>query len=83
MSEQRFDPHEWITSAEAATLTGYSRDTFIKATRRGAIESTKRGNMLFYRREEIIEYVKKMRELGTRKHTPKVYLDSQSPQTAQ
>jgi hypothetical protein len=75
MSEQRFGPQDWITSAEAATLTGYSRDTFIKATRRG--------NMFFYRREEIIEYVSKMRELGTRKHTPKIYLDSQPPQTAQ
>lgn len=83
MSEQQFDPQEWITSAEAAALTGYSRDTFVKATKRGDIDSTKRGNMLFYRREEIIKYVAKMRELGTRKHIPKIFLNSNSIETAQ
>jgi len=43
MSEQPFNPVEWITSKEAAELTGYSRNAFLSATNRGSIESIKLG----------------------------------------
>jgi len=75
MSEIPFDPSEWITSAEAAALTGYHRDAFPKAARRGSLRSTKRGNMLFYLRADILAYIQQMQALGPQKHTPKAYRD--------
>ena len=39
MSEQQFDPKNWVTSKEAADMTGYSRDAFPKAAKRGGLDS--------------------------------------------
>lgn len=81
MSEQQFDPlnqKEWLTSTEAATLTGYSIDAFSKAAKRGALHGVKRGNARFFRRDDILAYVALMNALGTKKHTPKRYRDEQN-----
>lgn len=71
MSEQEFTPREWLSSKEAADLTGYSRHAFIKAKDRGLISSIKIGNMLFYKRADILEYVERMKVLGPQKHDPR------------
>lgn len=75
-----FDPNEWITSKEAEDLTGYTRRAFINATKRGTLSYIKRGNMLFYKRDDVLQYVQRMRDLGNKKHTPKIYRETQSTQ---
>jgi excisionase family DNA binding protein len=73
MSEARFDPQEWLTTAEAAAITGYSRENFVKAKERGLLEAVKRGRMLFFRATDITAYVERMKAEGPQKYTPKIY----------
>ena len=79
MSEQHFDPTEWITTTEAAESTGYCGDTFVKAYHKGVLHSIKRGHTRFYRKSDILAYVERMKELGPQKHTPKKYLEIEKP----
>jgi excisionase family DNA binding protein len=67
-------PIDWLTTREAASLTGYSAITFRQAARRGTIPHTKKGNILLFRREDVVSYYQRMMELGSSKHTPKEYL---------
>lgn len=73
MAEQPFNPVEWITTSEASELTGYHRNAFINATRRGALESIKRGHTMFFRKQDVLAYISRMNKLGTKKFTPKKY----------
>lgn len=72
MSEA-FDPTEWISSKEASETTGYSRNAILSATNRGSLESIKIGNMRFYKRKDILEYIQRMKDLGPQRYTPKVH----------
>ena len=65
-----FDPVEWITTQEAATLTGYSADYFRKAIRRGRLLGRKRGRDWFMDRAEVLAYAEEMQRLGPAKHNP-------------
>lgn len=69
--EETFTPGEWITTSEAAELTGYSIPNIHRAKQSGRLKAIKRGNMLFFRREEILEYAREMRALGKMKFMPK------------
>lgn len=83
INPSEFNPSEWITSKEAQELTGYARNTILDAARRGDISSVRRGNMLFYRREEVVKYLNAMKSLGSQKHVPKIHRKSEDiPQTA-
>lgn len=73
MSEQTFDPTEWITTAEAAKIAQCTTHNLTRAARSGVLDAIKRGNMLFFRRNEILDYIQRMKELGADKHTPKVH----------
>jgi hypothetical protein len=73
MVEPTFNPVEWVTTREAAELSGYTKENIIKAKQRGLLEAVKRGNMLFFRSRDIVEYAKRMREKGTSKYTPKKF----------
>lgn len=66
-----FDPVEWITTQEAAELTGYSKDYFRKAILRGILKGVKRGRDWFLSRAEVLAYAEEMRRLGPAKHSPK------------
>ncbi len=66
-------PDELITTLEAAELTGYTIHNIHKARQRGALTAVKRGNMLFFRRKDVLEYARRMRRLGKEKYTPKSY----------
>lgn len=63
-----FDPNEWITTQEAAELTGYTRHNLTRAARTGTLNPVARGNMLFFRRNEVLEYSQRMQTLGRKKH---------------
>ena len=73
MSEQRFDPQEWITTAEAADLVGCTTHNLTRAVRSGGLNAIKRGRMLFFQRDEILEYIQEIEALGKDKHIPKIY----------
>jgi len=66
-----FNPGEWITTQEAAKITGYTKRNLTKMAKSGNIQSVKRGNMLFFRLGDILQYVQLMQAMGTAKHTPK------------
>ena len=61
---------EWITTSEAAELTGYGPVTFRWLVREGRIAGRKRGRDWFLDRSSVLEYVEEMRQLGPQKHDP-------------
>ena len=65
-----FDPMEWITTTEAAELTGYSSVTLRLFAREGRIKGCKRGRDWFLDKKSVLAYVEEMRRLGTAKHDP-------------
>jgi excisionase family DNA binding protein len=65
-----FNPKEWITTAEAAELTGYTSRNIVKAINKGRLHGVKRGGTWFLRKEEVQTYAKEMSQLGSRKHDP-------------
>jgi len=65
------DPPEWITTTEAAELTGYARAYFRQLIQRGRLHQVeKRGRDWFLSKDEVLAYSKKMKELGSAKHDP-------------
>jgi excisionase family DNA binding protein len=65
-----FDPREWITTAEAAELTGYRRAHIRYLLKEGYIKGQKFGRDWMIDRESVQTYVQKMKELGPAKHDP-------------
>ena len=65
-----FDPTQWITTGEAAELTGYSASNFRKAIGRHLLRAEKRGRDWFLDRGEVLHYAETMRLLGPTKHNP-------------
>ena len=65
-----FDPIEWITTKEAAELTGYDTSRFRQLAKRGVIRATKRGRDWFLCKAEVLAYHEKMQRLGADKHNP-------------
>ena len=68
------NPTEWITTTEAARLTGYARAYFRQLIQRGRLHQVeKRGRDWFLSRAEVLAYAEKMKTLGTAKHAPTRY----------
>ena len=65
-----FSPTEWITTQEAAELTGYTADYFRKAIKRNLLHGQKRGRDWFLSKAEVLAYAERMRKLGPAKHDP-------------
>jgi excisionase family DNA binding protein len=65
------NPTEWITTAEAAELTEYNPEYIRQMIRRGVIKAEKKGRDWWIDKNSIVEYVEKMKQLGTAKHSPK------------
>lgn len=66
-----FDPLQWITTAEAAELTGYTPAYFRQLIRRGKLHSVKkRGRDWFLDKAEVLAYKQKMERLGDAKYDP-------------
>ena len=65
-----FNPSEWITTKEAAELTGYSPVSVRWMVREGKIEGQKFGRDWLVKRASVLEYTRRMKELGSDKHDP-------------
>lgn len=60
----------WVTTREAARLTGYDTSTICVALRKGHIEGKKIGRDWLVLRDSLLEYKRQMDSLGTDKHNP-------------
>ena len=61
---------EWITTKEAAELTGYTDARFRQLAIEGTIAARKRGRDWFLSKADVLAYAEEMRQLGTSKHDP-------------
>jgi excisionase family DNA binding protein len=65
-----FSPTEWITTAEAAEITGYTTARFRQLAKDGAVVAQKRGRDWFLDKSSVLAWVETMKRLGTSKHDP-------------
>jgi excisionase family DNA binding protein len=65
-----FNPTEWITTAEAAELTGYHVRYLRQLVNEGKIHAIKRGGIFWIDRGSVITYSNEMKRLGPAKHDP-------------
>jgi excisionase family DNA binding protein len=61
---------EWITTAEAAELTGYNLEYIRQMIRRRVIVAEKKGRDWWVDRASIEAHAEEMKQLGTAKHDP-------------
>jgi excisionase family DNA binding protein len=61
---------EWITTAEAAVLTGYDATHVRYLVREGHIRGKKFGRDWMVHRGSLLAYAGEMKKLGTAKHDP-------------
>ena len=64
------NPTEWITTREAAELTGYAAAYFRQLIKRGRLQARKRGRDWFLDKAEILAYAETMDRLGKKKYDP-------------
>jgi len=65
-----FNPTEWITTKEAAELTGYSVDYLRRIMRKGRVEARKWVNTWMINKASLLAYKREMDCLGRSKHDP-------------
>jgi excisionase family DNA binding protein len=70
MTTEDVNPIEWITTTEAAELTGYTDARFRQLAASGAIAAKKRGRDWFLSKADVLAYTEEMKQLGTAKHDP-------------
>jgi len=66
-----FNPTEWITTAEAAELTGYSVQYLRRMVRQGRVRARKWVNTWMVDRSTLLDYKREMDSLGREKHDPR------------
>jgi excisionase family DNA binding protein len=66
-----FNPTEWITTSEAAELTGYDPAHIRWLVRNGHIQGRKFGRDWMVERKRLLQYKQQMDELGSAKHDPR------------
>jgi excisionase family DNA binding protein len=66
-----FNPSEWLTTKEAAELSGYDASYVRLLVRRGKVEGRKFGKAWMVNRQSVCEYAEKMKDLGPSKHDPR------------
>jgi len=71
MTTENFNPTEWITTTEAAELTGYTASYLRKAISRGLLFAEKRGRDWFLSKADVLAYAEEMKRLGSAKHDPR------------
>jgi len=65
-----FNPTEWITTQEAAELTGYEPAHIRYLAKRASIKGRKFGRAWMINRESVKEYADRMKQLGPARHDP-------------
>ena len=60
----------WITTGDAAALTGYARGTVRRLAGRGLVEAVKVGRDWLVNRESLLAYKGRMEALGRERHNP-------------
>ena len=65
-----FDPTEWITTAEAAELTGYSPHYVRRLMRNDRVMAKKWGNSWMINKRSLLSYKQRMNELGRARYNP-------------
>ena len=64
------DFDQWITTQEAATLSGYNVYHIRRLAVRGRIEAKKQGRDWFLNRDSVLAYVARIEQLGRAKYDP-------------
>jgi excisionase family DNA binding protein len=70
MTAENFDPVEWITTTEAAELTGYTDAYLRQLIGRDRLQAKKRGRDWFLSKADVLAYAKEMKRLGSAKFDP-------------
>jgi excisionase family DNA binding protein len=68
--QTNLDVTEWITTKEAAELTGYHVKYVRRLVKEGKIAGAKRGRDWWVDRASVEAYVDEMKRLGPAKHNP-------------
>jgi excisionase family DNA binding protein len=55
---------EWITTKEAAELTGYATAYFRQLIQRGRLHAQKRGRDWFLNKTEVLAYAEEMKQIA-------------------
>jgi len=58
---------EWITTAEAATLSGYHRDHILRLIAGKKIKARKFATVWQVKKASLISYIRKTEKLGTKR----------------
>ena len=67
---ETFNPTEWITTKEAAELTGYHAVHIRRLLREERVEGKKFGRDWLVDQESLLSYADEMKRLGSAKHSP-------------
>jgi len=62
---------EWLTLREAGAVSPYSSGSLQQFIYRGTLRARRRGHQWFIHRDDLAEYIERMRAAGSQKHTPK------------
>jgi excisionase family DNA binding protein len=60
----------WITTKEAANMTGYTTVYVRRLAREGRVDAQKAGRDWLLKRQSLLEYKARMDRLGPSKHSP-------------
>lgn len=69
MSDE-FNPTQWVTTNEAAAMTGYTAALVRYLARKGYVKARKFGRDWMIDHEDMQAYAETMESLGTAKHNP-------------
>lgn len=62
---------EWVTTDQAARLSGYSTAYMRQLAQRGRVTAIKVGRDWLINRAELLQFAREMEALGLEKHSPK------------
>ncbi len=63
-----FDFSQWITTQEAARLTGYSQTYIGRLLKQGRLDGVKLGHDWIVKRDSVLAFYQEMQSLGKQKH---------------
>lgn len=66
----QFSPIEWLTTEEAAALTGYNVRYLRQLVNEGKLTAVRRGGILWIEGNSAKAYADEMKSLGSSKHDP-------------